>query len=87
MSLFHQVLSSEAAQAPDIYGYISGCVSNGADNAFTRSGVWDTNRAYNASDNTMFAAKIEFSASRYNEIYNGSTIRPISCNCKYFIKF
>ena len=78
---------SETAQAPNIYGWIGGCVSSGAGSAFLRNEAWDTNRAYNASDNTMFAATIEFSAARSNEIYNGSTIRPVSCKCKYFIKF
>ena len=62
-------------------------MSNGAGSAFLRSAEWDTNRAYNAADNTMFAAKIEFSASRYSGIYNGTTIRPISRKCRYFIKF
>ena len=62
-------------------------MSNGAGYAFTRSGVWDTNRAYNAADNTMLAATIEFTASNVNAIYNGTTIRPISHKCRYFIKF
>lgn len=62
-------------------------MSNGAGYAFTRSGAWDMNRAYNAADNTVFAATIEFTASNANAIYNGTTIRPISCKCQYFIKF
>ena len=62
-------------------------MSSGAGFAFSRSSARDTNRAYNAADNTMFAATIEFTASNANAIYNGTTIRPISRKCRYFIKF